>query len=133
MEAEKTTAARPSRPLVLVVDDEALLAMELEMVLDEAGFEVLGPAGSVSDALALIGGEHIDAAVLDVNLHDERSDDIADSLEACDVPFVFLTGHTREALPERHRHRPLIAKPFRESELLGHINSLVAQRSEQVS
>ena len=53
---------------VLVVEDEALIAMDLQALLEEAGYQVLGPANSSAAALALIDNEEPDVALLDVNL-----------------------------------------------------------------
>lgn len=110
---------------VLVVDDDALLAMELEMVLGEAGYRVLGPTATVRDSLVIIDGETIDAAVLDVTLQGERSDAIADRLAEDGVPFLFLSGHTVDILPKRHAERPLVSKPFREGRLLETLQALL--------
>ena len=58
---------------ILIVEDDYLIAQNLEDELTEAGFSVLGPAGSVSDAMAIIDeGGQPDAAILDVNLGDDK-------------------------------------------------------------
>jgi CheY-like chemotaxis protein len=96
---------------VLVVEDEALVAMDVESILREAGCEVVGPAASVDEALRLC-CEGLDATVLDVNLGDTMSYQVADALVAADVPFVWLTGHSPSVLPQRHRDRPVVSKPY---------------------
>lgn len=85
--------ARP--PRVLVVEDQALLSLEVEAALHEMGCEVVGPARSLSEALALAMGEaDLHAAVLDVNLGgDDRSFPVADLLETRGVPYLFVTGY----------------------------------------
>ena len=55
-------------PRILVVDDEPLISMMVEAWLNELGYEVVGPAGSVQDGLRLIVSRELDAAILDINL-----------------------------------------------------------------
>ena len=98
---------------ILVVEDEPLIAMMLEDFLEVLGKEMAGQADTVADALALVEGGGIDAAILDVNLRGgEKSWAIADALAARGVPFVFATGGTQEGLNEDHRDRPTLPKPF---------------------
>jgi FOG: CheY-like receiver len=110
---------------VLVVEDEALLAVDLEMLLEEAGCEVLGPARSARRAFSLLEeAGPVDFALLDLTLGEERNDRLPDTLAAQGTPFAFLTGHVRACLPPRHRDAPLIQKPFREARLLAQIAEL---------
>ncbi|MCC2976651.1 response regulator [Sphingomonas sp. PL-96] len=79
---------------VLVVEDEYMLADELQMELSDAEVIVLGPIGTLEDALDLIRSEpHIDGAILDVNLRGEMASPAADLLIERGVPFVFTTGY----------------------------------------
>jgi two-component SAPR family response regulator len=97
---------------ILIVEDEFLLAMELEMLLHQRGCVVLGPVSSVGHALALLDGEPPDAALLDVNLKGERATPIAAALIALGVPFVLITGYSRPQLSEPElREAPRIDKP----------------------
>jgi CheY-like chemotaxis protein len=82
---------------VLVVEDEAIIAMMLEEMLVELGASVVGPAASIPEACNLIEAQPIDAAVLDVNIRSERIDPIAELLRARRVPFVFATGYGASA------------------------------------
>ncbi|MEG3122589.1 response regulator [Sphingomonas sp. GB1N7] len=98
---------------ILIVEDEPLIAMMLEDFLEVLGKELAGQADNVGDALALVAGGGIDAAILDVNLRGgEKSFPIADALAAQGVPFVFATGGSQDGLGEEHRDRPTLAKPF---------------------
>ncbi|MCW2239154.1 response regulator [Azospirillum canadense] len=96
---------------VLIVEDELLIAMVLEENLEDAGATIVGMAGSLADALALIEREAFDAAVLDARLDDEPVTAVADALAAGAIPFVFHSGYGPEHLPAQHRHRPLLRKP----------------------
>lgn len=112
---------------VLVVEDEPLLAMDLEAILVGAGFAVVGPAPSLEDALErLREAAAVEVAVLDITLDGCLSFPIADALADHDIPFLFVSGHTREVLPERHRHRRIIQKPYRPDRLIAHLRALVA-------
>ena len=95
---------------VLVVEDEYLLADELSRFLRARGFEVLGPAPSVARARALIDQHPPAAAVLDIQLGDERSYPIAEQLVTLGIPFVFRTGHVHDQLPDHLRDRPVLSK-----------------------
>jgi len=71
---------------ILVVEDEVMVAWLLEDMLGTLGCAVVGPAARINQALAMIGAEVIDAAVLDVNLNGEKSYPVADALAARGVP-----------------------------------------------
>jgi CheY-like chemotaxis protein len=103
---------------VLVVEDEMMVAWLLEDMLADLGCAVVGPAGSVNQALAMIdAGEAIDVAVLDVNLNGQTSYPVADALAARGVPFVFSTGYDKDRLLEDYRTFPVLQKPYHQSEL----------------
>lgn len=78
---------------ILVVEDEALVAMLLEDLLADLGCEVVGPAMRLNEGLELAQRNGIDAAILDINLAGERSYPIADLLEERRVPHLFVTGY----------------------------------------
>lgn len=97
---------------VLVVEDDALVAWDVEAALLDAGCLVVGPANGLVRAFELLDAHKLDLVVLDLNLGKESSVPIADRLEEKGIPFLFLSGHSREFLPQRHRERPLVSKPF---------------------
>jgi CheY-like chemotaxis protein len=97
---------------VLVVEDEFLLADDTARELEARGAEVIGPAASVADALALIHAhERLDSAVLDVNLRGEWVYPVADLLVQRGVRFVFATGYDRSAIPPRFAEVTHCEKP----------------------
>jgi CheY-like chemotaxis protein len=102
---------------ILVVEDEALVAMLVEDALLDAGATVIGPAATVAEALVLLKAGPPSAAVLDLNLAGEASTPIADALTALGVPFVVATGYGAEGLPEGHAAVPVLAKPYDPDEL----------------
>jgi CheY-like chemotaxis protein len=117
-------AERPLR--ILVVEDEMLLAMNIEDMLLEQGYEVAGIASRLAPALALAKEGGFDAAVLDVNLAGETSFPIADLLAERGIPFFFATGYGLQGLEERYQGRPVLQKPFRAAELRKAIESIGA-------
>ncbi|MBR0683499.1 response regulator [Roseomonas eburnea] len=118
----------PAHWRVLVIEDEALVAMLVEDALLDAGFGVIGPARSVSEALALLAREEPAAAVLDLNLGGETSLAVADALVARGVPFVVATGYGPAGLPAAHRHVPVLPKPYDPADLTAALEKLCAGR-----
>ena len=112
---------------VLVIEDEIMVSWLLEDMLAGLGCAVVGPAMRISQALAIIDTENIDAAVLDVNLNGEKSYRVADALAAHGVPFTFSSGYTRDTLPVAYQNVAMLHKPFKRSDLgdmLGKLLSL---------
>ena len=98
---------------MLLVEDSALVAMQVEHMLQAAGCVVVGPAARIAPALKLAGDESLDAAILDIDLHGTPSWDVADILAARGIPFLLATGFSSdEALPERFRHLRRLLKPY---------------------
>ena len=97
---------------ILVVEDEYFIADELKRSLASAGAQVVGPVGSVGDALDLLdGAAHLDFALLDLNLNGESALPIADRLLERNVFFAFVTGYGSGAIPARFGTMPCLEKP----------------------
>jgi len=103
---------------VLIVEDNFLVGADMQAVLEQAGYEVLGPAATVAAALAFIKLARPDAAVLDLNLASEKSHAVIDELAARNIPVVITSGCAAADLPEKYRHHPLLAKPYLPRELV---------------
>jgi CheY-like chemotaxis protein len=99
---------------VLIVEDEALVAMLLEDMLDDAGHKVAFCASSIAQALDYIGREpdSFDFAILDVNLGGDPIFPVAEALAAKGKVFAFATGYGPAGLPDAWRNRPTLSKPF---------------------
>jgi ActR/RegA family two-component response regulator len=103
---------------LLIVEDEYMIAADLAYTLEDRGVEVVGPVGSVDEALALVEAEgRLDGAVLDLNLGNDRAYPVADALLARGVPFVFATGYGREVIPAAYAEVPRCEKPIEMSAL----------------
>jgi CheY-like chemotaxis protein len=113
---------------VLVVEDEALIAMDLQALLEEAGYRVLGPANSTAAAMALLAGQDPDVALLDVNLGRSDVFGVANELATRKTKLIFLTGHSAQKLPPAHRHRPLVSKPYLPHVLLQAVQLALSQQ-----
>jgi CheY-like chemotaxis protein len=97
---------------VLVVEDQAPIALQLEDMLVESECEVVGPASRVGQALRLLSENAVDAAVLDLNIAGELVYPVADALDARGLPFIFATGYNPSDISGRYGHRPVVQKPF---------------------
>jgi CheY-like chemotaxis protein len=102
---------------VLLVEDQMIVAMQIEDMLRAAGCEVVGPVGTLQEAIALAHREALDLAVLDVNLDGEKVYPAAEELRARGIPFVLATGYGESTLPEKWRNQPRLSKPFRREQL----------------
>lgn len=80
-------------PRILIVEDEYLIALELETTLRAAGYRVIGPAPTVRATLELLKSERPDAAILDINLAGEWVTPVAEVLRAKSVPFILASGY----------------------------------------
>lgn len=89
-----------------------MIALHIEDVLGDAGYEVVGPAMRLDQAIELVKNEPVDLALLDVNLGGDRSFPAADLLTEKGVPVIFLTGYGAHGLEDRFKSAPTINKPF---------------------
>lgn len=112
---------------VLVVEDEFLIAMELNDVLRGAGFRVIGPVNTVAVALDRIQAERPDAAVLDVSLRGERVTPVAEALRAMGVPYVLTSAYGAADLAEEPSLAAArnVGKPTQPAKLIGTLRELV--------
>jgi DNA-binding response OmpR family regulator len=111
---------------VLIVEDEFLIAMDLQLLLEARGWRVIGPVGTVRDALQLLDRELPLVALLDVNLGGELVTPVAEFLKARGVPFVVASAYDR---PEQYGGEvlagaPNAGKPMNERRLLAALRQL---------
>lgn len=101
---------------ILVVEDEAFVAIMLEDELESLGLHVVGPVSNLQSALLLADTTALDGALLDLNINGSYATAVADKLRAREIPYIFVTGYDR---PEglRYRDVPVLRKPFTGIEL----------------
>jgi PAS domain S-box-containing protein len=103
--------ALPEGGHILLVEDEAFVAMMMKDLIADFGFHVVGPFGTVTDALEALDRHQLVGAVLDVNLAGEKIYPVAEQLSGRGVPFVFVTGYASDAIEDRFASVPVLQKP----------------------
>jgi DNA-binding response OmpR family regulator len=102
---------------VLVVEDEAMLSLELEAMLLDMGCVIAGTAAKLDDALRIARSSEFDVALLDVNLGGKRVDPVAEAIRARGTPIIFVTGYGKTAASGL-----VLAKPYDAAALEGMLN-----------
>ena len=119
-------SAEASAQLILIVEDDALIAMEIEAQVQALGYAVLGSARSVDAANQLLNRHHPHAALLDVNLNGITVTPIALRLRQLKVPYALVTGYTQLALEDPAlADAPRLRKPVVEIELAQMLRGLL--------
>jgi CheY-like chemotaxis protein len=102
---------------VLVVEDEAIIAMLIEDMLFEIGCKRVERAANVATGLEFLAHRVPDFAILDINLDGDRSYPVADALHARRIPFVFLSGYGIRGVERPYRMFTTLQKPFQTRDL----------------
>src|SRR5690606_25336172 len=98
---------------ILIVEDQMLVAMDLEMIVAEARGIVVATTNSAREAFAALDRERPDLAILDVSLGETSSEPIAVRLAERGIPFMFATGYADSgAIPSRFKDVPIVRKPY---------------------
>ncbi len=118
------------RPLILVVEDDPFIALDLQQILTQEGYSVLGPASSVSKAFHLLHQAEPDAAILDVNLQGKVVTPFAAALADEGIPFVIASGNTEPFKDDVLAQAPNLGKPTEKEALLGTLEMMLADRQE---
>jgi DNA-binding NtrC family response regulator len=110
---------------ILIVEDEALIALDLSHALEDLHAIVVGSVNNVADACKLVSWEKIDCAVLDVQLGVESVAALIPELDARRIPRVFMTALSQRELPEAWTVWPVLEKPMNRADLLRAIERVV--------
>jgi len=113
---------------IFLVEDEALIGLDVAGTISGAGGTVVGPFVGVGDALAALPHHPIDAAIVDLNLGGERSLPVLNALDQAGIPFVICSGYGTIVLPQALQTRPFVAKPFLERQLLEALHQILPTR-----
>jgi len=115
-----------SRRSILVVEDEALIGLGLTSMLENAGFDVVGPAGDVQSAMALLDSHDCALAILDINLRaGETSAPLAQRLKQDGIPFFVTSGHLAVGQPAIFAEAPKFPKPFGAGKLMAAVQEVM--------
>jgi DNA-binding response OmpR family regulator len=117
---------RPKR--VLIVEDEAAIAFELEELVRDAGFLPVGPALSTAEATQLVSAGGFDAALIDVGMVELEPSGVLADLLKINVPFLYLTGYGSTELPRSLPTADTVLKPFPALELASRLRDLLQAR-----
>ena len=115
---------------ILIVEDEAPIALDLATAVQQAGGIVIGPVASVAGAHAAMADNRLDGALLDIRLRNETSFPLADVLAVLNIPFVFVSGISSALMPYTHRERPLFDKPYEATEVISAMAGLIKAAQE---
>lgn len=111
---------------VFIVEDEILIAFEMSDILEDLGFEIVGPSVHVEEAEELARDEKIDAAFLDVNMGDgKNSEPVANVLRSRGVPFIFVTAYNDDQITFRTSDEKVLRKPVTGKDMLAALDSVV--------
>jgi two-component sensor histidine kinase/CheY-like chemotaxis protein len=113
----KLVTPPPSRPRILLVEDEALVGMLLREILEEIGCTVTGPISDLEEAQHVAQAAPFEAAILDVNLGGSFAYPVAEVLQTRRIPFVFLTGYAQDCVDKRFSEMPILRKPIEKDAL----------------
>lgn len=126
---QNDAAAPLSGARVLVVEDDLILAMDLEMTLTEAGAEIAGFGQTVKEALALVDGNRITAAILDIRIGRETVEPVARKLADRRIPFIFYSAQVDiDPIRVKWPLSKVISKPARPKTIVAAIAEAVKER-----
>jgi DNA-binding NtrC family response regulator len=110
---------------ILIVEDDFFIAMELESILSDAGGQVVKLCRTLTDAVASAAAEDFSVAILDFQMGEETTVDVAELLAGRHVPFAFYTGQAdAEPLSSRWPDCKVVSKPARPRALISAIADL---------
>ncbi len=104
---------------VLIVEDDAIIAIMMESMVEDLGYRVVGPSTNFTTALQTAESAELDFALLDFALDDGRdAGEIAEVLTKRGIPFAFTTGAAPNEIRTVFKNTPIISKPVVEEELI---------------
>jgi DNA-binding NtrC family response regulator len=125
--SDRTDAGALKQVCVLIVEDDCIVAFDMQMLLEDQGARVLGPASSIHEARALLDHSTPNLAVLDVNLNGELVFPLAEELQVRGIPFIFATAYADDdhLFPAMAKTAPRLAKPVLPNVLVAQIEKML--------
>jgi len=118
---------------ILIVEDEQIVALDLELTLRTWGGTVVGPATTVSRAVEMARSQSIDGAMVDINLCGAAAFPALDILLQRGVPVILATSYPRESLPAAYRNLPILSKPYDPRRFSGLVQSIFSSSAREGS
>jgi len=111
---------------ILIVEDEAIIAMDLVDAFSQAGWDVMGPVGSLKQAEAALLGAKPHVALLDINLRGQSTFELAERLHGDDVPITFMTRQAKMTLPPKLNGARVFSKPAIMNDVVAHLSRVAS-------
>jgi AmiR/NasT family two-component response regulator len=138
----KHNSVKPGTPAVgiggriLIVEDEYVVASDLQFILENAGYSVIGIAASVSEAQELIEAQKPDVVLLDIFLQGKQTGiDLAGQLTLAGIPFIYLSANSNQSVLEQAKATQpygFIVKPFREKDILITLQMILYRHAHRI-
>jgi CheY-like chemotaxis protein len=109
----------------LLIEDEALILLNVKSMLAELGWEVAGTAAKIDAAMRLAETGSFEAAIIDINLDGAMTYPVADILRKREIPFAFTTGYGPNAIDDAYAQVPILHKPFSHDQLKAMVRKLL--------
>lgn len=97
---------------IIIIEDEPLVALEIEQAVAEAGCRVAATAYTLDQAFAVIEAEPCDGVIVDANLSGDSAEPFVERLKARGIPYILVSGYGRDQLGFVEDDAPLVGKPF---------------------
>jgi CheY-like chemotaxis protein len=110
---------------ILVVEDEYFLAADVASALNGIGAQIVGPFNDLEDAARAVSENALAGAVLDINVRGRVVYPLAQELQSRAIPFIFMTGYAKDAIPPEYQHVMRCEKPFDVKDLISELTVLV--------
>jgi DNA-binding NtrC family response regulator len=114
---------------IVVVEDESIAAIDIASIISMAGGRVIGPFQSVSQGFGFRRFKHIDAALLDIKLNGELVFTLADAIAERGIPIIFVSAHSLDTAPPKHRQHRFVQKPYHTQEVISALKEAISKTS----
>ncbi|HEY0854588.1 MAG TPA: HWE histidine kinase domain-containing protein, partial [Devosia sp.] len=126
----KRVAVLPAETRILLLEDQMLIAMDIEASLADRGYSAVTTTNSVREALVVLERQRPDVAILDINLGETTSLPVAEALVRLGIPFIFATGYGEgTSIPEGFADVPIVRKPYDIAAVVAALASVVGASS----